>query len=158
MDDSSVPPTNPFRTPQPAIVQRDYINTTEKKSILISHHKVSPMTYVDPDGDGEENIDDLIEELASLDGEYTARTQIRKSMESKHSLVGQDPEFDTDITTGLTTTDALARRKKYGPNQLKEEKENLYFKFLSFFVGPVQFVMEVSCRDHSTQYVAMRSS
>ncbi|BCS18964.1 plasma-membrane proton-efflux P-type ATPase [Aspergillus puulaauensis] len=100
------------------------------------------MTYIEPDGDGEENIDDLIEELASLDGEYTARAHIRKSIESKHSFVGQDPEFDTDITTGLTTPDALTRRKKYGPNQLKEGKENLYLKFLSFFVGPVQFVME----------------
>ncbi len=158
MDDSSVPPTNPFTGPQPAVVRRDYVDTTEKKSVSISHEKVPSMTYVEPDGDGEENIDDLIEELASLDGEYTARTQIRKSIESKHSFVGQDPEFDTDVTTGLTTPDALARRKKYGPNQLKEEKENLYLKFMSFFVGPVQFVMEVSDGDHSTQYLTMASS
>lgn len=158
MDDSNAPSTNPFRAPQPAVVRRDYINTTDKKSILISHEKTPPMTYIEPDGDGEENIDDLIEELASLDGEYTARANIRKSIESKHSFVGQDPEFDTDITTGLTTPDALTRRKKYGPNQLKEGKENRYLKFLSFFVGPVQFVMEVSDGDHSTQYLAIPSS
>jgi hypothetical protein len=27
---------------------------------------------------------------------------------------------------------------------MKEEKENLILKFLGFFVGPIQFVMEVS--------------
>lgn len=30
---------------------------------------------------------------------------------------------------------------------MKEEKENLLLKFLSFFVGPIQFVMEVSFFD-----------
>jgi H+-transporting ATPase len=29
-------------------------------------------------------------------------------------------------------------------NQMKEEKENLILKFLGYFVGPIQFVMEVS--------------
>jgi hypothetical protein len=29
-------------------------------------------------------------------------------------------------------------------NQMKEEKENLILKFLGFFIGPIQFVMEVS--------------
>lgn len=27
---------------------------------------------------------------------------------------------------------------------MKEEKENMILKFLGFFVGPIQFVMEVS--------------
>jgi len=27
---------------------------------------------------------------------------------------------------------------------MKEEKENLILKFLGYFVGPIQFVMEVS--------------
>ena len=33
---------------------------------------------------------------------------------------------------------------RYGLNQMKEEKENLILKFLGYFVGPIQFVMEVS--------------
>ena len=50
----------------------------------------------------------------------------------------------TDTRVGLTSEEVLQRRKKYGLNQMKEEKENLFLKFLGFFVGPVQFVMEVS--------------
>lgn len=50
----------------------------------------------------------------------------------------------TDTRVGLTSEEVLQRRKKYGLNQMKEEKENLILKFLGFFVGPIQFVMEVS--------------
>ena len=40
-------------------------------------------------------------------------------------------------------------------NQMKEEKENLILKFFGYFVGPIQFVMEVSSpaeRDASSQH------
>ncbi|KAL4780837.1 hypothetical protein BJX76DRAFT_364067 [Aspergillus varians] len=140
MDASNITSKNPFRAPNPAVVRTSHVDTTEIKSVLVSQEKISP-AYVNPD-DGEENIDDLIEELEFLDGDHTARNNKRKSMESRHSFVGTELEFDTDVTTGLSNHEASARRKKYGPNQLKEDKENLYAKFMSFFVGPVQFVME----------------
>jgi hypothetical protein len=44
----------------------------------------------------------------------------------------------------LSSQEVLSRRKKFGMNQMKEEKENLILKFLGFFIGPIQFVMEVS--------------
>jgi H+-transporting ATPase len=50
----------------------------------------------------------------------------------------------TDTRTGLTNAEVISRRKKYGLNQMKEDKENLILKFLMYFVGPIQFVMEVS--------------
>jgi H+-transporting ATPase len=51
--------------------------------------------------------------------------------------------LQTDTRVGLTSEEVLQRRRKYGLNQMKEEKENLLLKFLGFFVGPIQFVMEV---------------
>ncbi len=51
--------------------------------------------------------------------------------------------LQTDTRVGLTSDEVLQRRRKYGLNQMKEEKENMILKFLGFFVGPIQFVMEV---------------
>jgi len=52
--------------------------------------------------------------------------------------------LQTDTRVGLTSEEVLQRRRKFGLNQMKEEKENMILKFLGFFVGPIQFVMEVS--------------
>jgi magnesium-transporting ATPase (P-type) len=51
--------------------------------------------------------------------------------------------LQTDTRVGLTSEEVIQRRRKYGLNQMKEEKENMILKFLGFFVGPIQFVMEV---------------
>lgn len=146
MDVPNVNPTNAFGAPPPAAVQTDNMDTIEAKTVLISSEKISPMTYPDCDDDREQDIDDLIDELESQDGLHDNPS--RKSMDSGSRIPGMEAQFDTDITTGLTSVEAAQRRKKYGPNQLKEEKENMLKKFLSFFVGPVQFVMEVSNRAH----------
>jgi H+-transporting ATPase len=152
MDTPNTPSTNPTRAPEADVVQTTQMETTETKSVLIAQEKMSSIADPDPDEDGrEESIDDLIQEIKYLDGVHATRSN-RKSMESaKHSHLGTELEFDTDLTTGLTEEEVAARRKQYGPNQLKEEKENLYLKFLSFFVGPVQFVMEVSDTGRSTR-------
>lgn len=50
--------------------------------------------------------------------------------------------LNTDTRLGLTEAEVISRRRKYGLNQMKEEKENLILKFFGFFVGPIQFVME----------------
>ncbi|KAJ5561436.1 ATPase P-type K/Mg/Cd/Cu/Zn/Na/Ca/Na/H-transporter [Penicillium sp. DV-2018c] len=52
--------------------------------------------------------------------------------------------FETDIRYGLCDAEVLVRRKKYGWNRMKEEKHNYLLQFLSFFNGPVQWVMEVT--------------
>ncbi|KAL2821743.1 hypothetical protein BDW59DRAFT_108929 [Aspergillus cavernicola] len=136
--------TNPFRAAQDTVPPTDQMDAAETKTALITNdqEKMTSMTDADDDDDREESIDDLIQELSLSDGGHIVHNN-RKSLESaKHSNVGTEPEFDTDLTTGLTHDEVTIRRKKYGPNQLQEEKENLYLRFLSFFVGPVQFVME----------------
>ncbi|KAL2853050.1 hypothetical protein BJX68DRAFT_49554 [Aspergillus pseudodeflectus] len=147
MEAAKITPTNPFRARQTTVAPNEPTGpneanvTYEAKATLITNaqEKMSSMTDAGDD-DREENIDDLIEELAFLDGGHPTHTN-RKSIESAKTC-NPNPGFDTDITTGLSSEEATIRRKKYGPNQLKEAKENLYLKFLSFFVGPVQFVME----------------
>ncbi|KAL1968726.1 hypothetical protein VTN77DRAFT_1552 [Rasamsonia byssochlamydoides] len=90
----------------------------------------------------EEDMDALIEELESQDGHIDDDDDGPDEPGAARPV----PEelLQTDTRTGLTDSEVLARRKKYGLNQMKEEKENLVLKFFSFFVGPIQFVMEAA--------------
>jgi H+-transporting ATPase len=90
--------------------------------------------------DEDEDIDALIEELESQDG------NIEEEEEGVQPGAARNvPEelLQTDTRHGLSNQEVLNRRKKYGLNQMREEKENLILKFLGFFIGPIQFVMEV---------------
>jgi H+-transporting ATPase len=89
----------------------------------------------------DEDIDALIEDLESEDGHQAEEEEDDNPGGGR--TVPEDM-LQTDSRVGLTEAEVLARRKKYGLNQMKEEKENHFLKFLSFFVGPIQFVMEVS--------------
>ncbi|UNI24688.1 hypothetical protein JDV02_010418 [Purpureocillium takamizusanense] len=52
--------------------------------------------------------------------------------------------LNTDIHTGISAADVEERRKTYGWNELTAEKENLFVKFLSYFTGPILYVMEIA--------------
>ena len=92
--------------------------------------------------DEDEDIDALIEELesqdAGIDAEEEEETQPGGARPVAEELL------QTSTRTGLSASEVTTRRKKFGLNQMKEEKENLILKFLGFFIGPIQFVMEVS--------------
>ena len=45
---------------------------------------------------------------------------------------------------GLTQEEASQRLKRYGPNEIKEKKTNPYLKFLSYFWGPIPWMIEVA--------------
>ncbi|KAG9256377.1 uncharacterized protein F5Z01DRAFT_650000 [Emericellopsis atlantica] len=94
------------------------------------------------DEEEDEDMDALIEDLESEDGH-----QFEEEEEDTNPGGGRTvPEdmLQTDSRVGLTESEVTARRKKYGLNQMKEEKENLLLKFLGFFIGPIQFVMEAA--------------
>lgn len=95
------------------------------------------------DEEEDEDIDALIEDLESEDGHAFEEEEDETSPSTGGRVVPEDM-LQTDSRLGLTESEVIARRRKYGLNQMKEEKENLLLKFLGFFVGPIQFVMEVS--------------
>jgi H+-transporting ATPase len=45
---------------------------------------------------------------------------------------------------GLTEAEARKRLTRYGPNELTEKKTNLLLKFLSYFWGPIPWMIEVA--------------
>lgn len=89
----------------------------------------------------DEDMDALIDELESQDGHEEAEEEGQDNPAT--GRVVPEDMLQTDTRIGLTEQEVLNRRKKYGLNQMKEEKENLILKFLGYFVGPIQFVMEV---------------
>ncbi|KIN00198.1 hypothetical protein OIDMADRAFT_164423 [Oidiodendron maius Zn] len=55
-----------------------------------------------------------------------------------------DDWLNTDMKQGLKQHDVELRRKKTGWNELTTEKENMFLKFLSYFTGPILYVMELA--------------
>jgi H+-transporting ATPase len=45
---------------------------------------------------------------------------------------------------GLTQAEAQKRLAHYGPNELTEKKTNLFLKFLSYFWGPIPWMIEIA--------------
>jgi H+-transporting ATPase len=104
----------------------------------------------------DEDIDALIEELESQDAGIDAEDE-EVTQPGGARPVAEDL-LQTDTRHGLTSQEVAVRRKKFGLNQMKEEKENLILKFLGYFIGPIQFVMEVSqcCPMRANSYRRVR--
>ncbi|RMD43648.1 hypothetical protein DV735_g1432, partial [Chaetothyriales sp. CBS 134920] len=114
--------------------------TLAQNGYAFTGRKTSRHTHIDEDE--EEDLDLLIEELESDD-------EPDENVESELEDVGGArlvPEelLQTDTRMGLMEPEVVQRRKKYGLNSMREEKENLFLKFLGYFVGPIQFVMEAA--------------
>ena len=45
---------------------------------------------------------------------------------------------------GLSTAEAASRLTKYGPNEIAEHKTNPLLKFLSYFWGPIPWMIEIA--------------
>lgn len=89
-----------------------------------------------------DSLDSLLEDLDAGDEE-------EKPVEEEVVAVGAsrkipDELLHTNLTTGLSESEVGQRRRVYGLNQMKEENRSHIKQFLSFFVGPIQFVMEVT--------------
>ncbi|KAJ6040888.1 hypothetical protein N7444_009793 [Penicillium canescens] len=90
----------------------------------------------------EETLSFLIDELDAEDGKEpdpdAASIHAGKVFEVPYAWLG------TSLEDGLNDEEVIVRRKKYGWNVMKEAKRNHFLKFLSFFMGPVQWVMEAA--------------
>ncbi|KAF4175048.1 hypothetical protein CNMCM8694_002044 [Aspergillus lentulus] len=118
------------------------VNTKSPLVASMPDEKKPIPTDEDDDEDAqEENMDALIDDLQTVDGDVDVDDDTAIDTGAITRRISDDM-LQTDPEKGLSEIEAQHRRRKYGPNRMKEEKENLLLKFLSFFVGPVQFVME----------------
>lgn len=69
----------------------------------------------------------------------------RNNTSKEHAGVEMDDLLLTHPQTGLTHEQAAQRLQTFGPNQLVEVKANQLLKFLSYFVGPIAFLIEAAC-------------
>lgn len=119
--------------------KRNDYGTEKHEAPVAAHHDTKPAVA---DEEDDEDIDALIEELESQD--QNVEEDEDAELEAGAARTIPEEMLQTSTRTGLSSSEVTARRKKYGMNQMKEEKENLILKFLGFFIGPIQFVMEVS--------------
>ena len=57
------------------------------------------------------------------------------------------PEVEKRLTSspdGLTDAEAKKRVAQYGPNQIEEKKTNPFLKFLTYFWGPIPWMIEAA--------------
>ncbi len=53
-------------------------------------------------------------------------------------------KLDVSVGQGLSDSEAQNRLEKYGPNELQEEKTSVLFKFLTYFWGPIPWMIEAA--------------
>lgn len=94
----------------------------------------------------DDDIDALIDELQSHHGldDDDDDSEDEGAAAAGEARVIPEELLQTDPSYGLSGDDVVKRRKKYGLNQMAEDNENLFVKFLMFFIGPIQFVMEAA--------------
>ena len=92
--------------------------------------------------DEDEDVDALISDLESHDGDEALEGEV--DIKPGDARPVAEEFLQTDIFNGLTDNEVMTRRKKFGFNQMHEVEKSLILKFLGFFVGPIQSVMEVS--------------
>jgi H+-transporting ATPase len=83
------------------------------------------MAVVKPNADQPGTEPDAKDDLKSL------------PMPELEKQLGSSPE-------GLSQAEAQKRLTQYGPNELEEEKTNAFLKFLSYFWGPIPWMIEVA--------------
>lgn len=68
----------------------------------------------------------------------------KKNTEEDGAFVCPDEWLDTDMRTGLASSEIEHRRKKGGWNELTTEKTNFFVQFIGYFRGPILYVMELA--------------
>ncbi|GKT51543.1 plasma membrane ATPase [Colletotrichum spaethianum] len=130
-------------TAAPAISTPIESHKLDEKEHAVDAPAANPKAEVDEEDD--EDIDALIEDLESQDGHVDEEEEafIEDGTPGMGRVVPEE-QLQTDTRLGLTEQEVINRRRKWGRNEMAEQKENLILKFFMFFVGPIQFVMEAA--------------
>jgi H+-transporting ATPase len=81
----------------------------------------------------------------NAEGSAGASQEEEKRIEHIEKIPIEDLEKQLDTSPdGLTTQEVQRRQEKYGPNALEEKKVNPILKFLSYFWGPIPWMIEIA--------------
>ncbi|KEI38852.1 uncharacterized protein L969DRAFT_88190 [Mixia osmundae IAM 14324] len=82
------------------------------------------------------------------EGEYTEKRVWYAPWKKTRTSVGgaavTEDMLTADMLKGLDQSEADARLKRFGFNELDARRENMFIKFLSFWRGPILYVMELA--------------
>ncbi|KAL2787144.1 E1-E2 ATPase-domain-containing protein [Aspergillus keveii] len=92
---------------------------------------------------GEEEGEENVEEKRIWYAPWKKR-KIRRQVQEKEPGKFPDEWLITDIKQGLPSSEVPNRRRRSGWNELVSEKENPIAKILSYFRGPILYVMELA--------------
>lgn len=90
------------------------------------------------------DLDLLIEKLQAEDGTIEEHYEQDEGTGVARNDPVSDNYLDTDPSKGLNNEKVETRRRKWGLNQMTEEKSSPAWKFFGFFIGPTPFIMEAS--------------
>ena len=117
--------------------------TSGSNSIAAAGEKTSNVVVATENISEDINFDNLVNELQS-DVENASDEEVVEDVSQDGARVVPEELLQTDIVAGLSMEEVSKRRKDFGLNQMSEEAESSILKFLMFFVGPIQFVMELA--------------
>ena len=76
------------------------------------------------------------------DSKRGSKTQVKDELQSLPM-----PEVEKKLNSspdGLSQAEAKKRLTQYGPNEIEEKKTNAILKFLSYFWGPIPWMIEAA--------------
>ncbi|KAJ5825000.1 P-type ATPase [Penicillium robsamsonii] len=119
---------------------KDYVLGVQENDDFSLPETLKPLASFQEES--EESLNCLMEELEAEDGKEPDmdETTIRGG---EICPIPADM-LDTKIDEGLSDAEVAVRHKKYGWNRMKQQKRNHFLKFIAFFNGPVQWVMEIA--------------
>ncbi|KAL6720233.1 plasma membrane H+-ATPase [Lecanora helva] len=114
--------------------------STEKPALA---YTISPGTSTGHDGTMEDS-EDLDRLIACLDAEESEEpVTVEEWSGAGAARKVPDDHLVTDPEVGLSENEVVQRRKIYGLNRMEGKNRSHIRHMLSFFVGPIQFVMQV---------------
>lgn len=144
----NIEPVKRYNSEEIGVNESDYDTISDERNPQEKHginpEKVYNGGYNEEDDDEDEDIDALIEDLQSDNARDSDDISNDEVVAAGAARDVPEEMLQTDSNQGLTSDEVLQRRKKFGLNQMSEDIENPIVKFLMFFVGPIQFVMEAA--------------
>lgn len=86
----------------------------------------------------------MIRTQTNLGATVQGATGLVPDHDARTAAAGSERPETSPSTQGLATSEAQARLARYGYNELPEEKKNLLLRFLSYFWGPISWMIEAA--------------